>query len=97
MWSPDVDEFQADDAVVRAEYRTDKYHVRILRLDSGVFVLQHRSRDFRPELDLYTPWTGWTLEMENPHFAKIMWAFARQVLERSAVEEYYWGAEARHL
>ncbi len=97
MFEPDISDFQADDTTVRAEYRTDRYHIRILRLDSGVFVLQHRERDYRPEIDLYTPWTGWVLEIESENFAKVMWAFAREVLERSAVEEYKWGAEARHF
>lgn len=95
MFDPDMSDFQADDTTVRAEYRTDLYHVRILCLDSGVYVLQHRERDYRPEIDLYTPWSGWVMELESDNFAKAMWAFAREVVERSAVEEYKWGAEAR--
>jgi len=97
MFDPDISDFQAEDTSVRAEYRTDRYHIRILSLDSGVYVLQHRERDYRPELDLYTPWSGWVVESESPIFAKAMWAFARQVVERSSVEEYIWGAEARHF
>jgi hypothetical protein len=35
--------------------------------------------------------------MEHESFEKVMWIFAQEALERSAVDEYTWGEVARHL
>ncbi|MHA1908717.1 MAG: hypothetical protein ACW98Y_15565 [Candidatus Thorarchaeota archaeon] len=97
MWSPDISDFQPDDDAVKAEYRTDRDHLRVIKLDTGFYVLQTRSRTYEPDVDLYTPWSGWLNMMEHESFSKVMWIFAQESLERSAVDEYTWGEMARHL
>ncbi|MFW9954310.1 MAG: hypothetical protein ACFFD3_07135 [Candidatus Thorarchaeota archaeon] len=97
MWSPDIRDFQTDDNHVRAEYRTDRDHLRVVWMETGLYVLQSRSRAYEPDADLYTPWSHWINLMEHESFAKVMWVFAQEALERSAVDEYTWGEIARHL
>lgn len=97
MWSPDLSDFQPDEDVVKAEYKTDRDHLRVIFLKTELYALQTRSRQFEPEVDLYTPWSGWINMMEDESLAKVMWVFAQESLERSAVDEYTWGEVARHL
>jgi len=97
MWSPDISDFQPDDDVVKAEYKTDRDHLRVIWMETGVYELQTRSRTYEPDVDLYTPWSDWGTMMEHVNFSKVMWIFAQEALERSAVDEYTWGEVARHL
>ncbi len=65
-------------------------------MKTELYALQTRSRQFEPDVDLYTPWSGWVNMMEDESLAKVMWIFAQESLERSAVDEYTWGEVARH-
>ncbi len=95
MWEPKIDDYVIDERGIPAEYRTEISHIQVVRTNDGQYTVRSKTRDYDPKVDLYTPWSDWKVEIENTLLAKAMWNFARLVLEKSTIDEYRWGADAR--
>jgi hypothetical protein len=96
MWTPETRDFFLDEGDIPAEYRTDIDHIQV-RKTSGGYTVFSRSREYDQKVDLYTPWSEWAEVKSDDSFAVVMWTFSQQVLEKSAVDEYRWGSEAREV
>jgi hypothetical protein len=86
-----------DEQQIPAEYRTDTYHIQVIRVDVGEYIIRMKTRTQNPNSERYGSWSDWTILKEYLQLLDAMWEFSRLAIIHSSTDEYRWGAEWRRV